>query len=200
MKPEILQTLSQIVILIGIILTGLGGYGHFHYEKLTDKKREVSIDSKLDSIPQSINKNTDKVLDAIDKVELNIQKILETDGSKIQTINYPEIGVFGTNILDKKIHHFNVGTHSMRVEIPNGQSIIVKISGENWGFPAFQSIPGWKHYDHETEGNKTIRKFKTVKDGIIDLEIYLTSRDEIELLIFENGSDIPNWKKTIIVE
>jgi len=193
MKPEILQNISQIILLIGGIFTCLGTYGHFHFGKKIDNNKEVSINSKLDSIPQSINKNTDRVLNAIEKIS-------ETDGSNIKTINYPQIGVFGTNILDKEVNSYSIGTHSMRVEIPKGQSIIVKISGKNWSFPAFQSIPGWKHYDHETIEEKTIRKFKTVKAGIIDLEIYLTDRDEIELLIFENGADIPSWKKILLVK
>lgn len=196
MKPEILQNISQIILLIGGIFTCLGTYGHFHFGKKIDNNKEVSITSKLDSIPQSM----DRILDAVDRIEVNIEKISESDGSNIKTINYPQIGVFGTNILDKNVNNYSIGTHSMRVEIPKEQSIIVKISGKNWSFPAFQSIPGWKHYDYEAIEGKTIRKFKTVKAGIIDLEINLTDQDEIELLIFENGADIPSWKKILLVK
>ncbi|WP_159523919.1 hypothetical protein [Sunxiuqinia indica] len=91
MKPEILQTISQIVVFLGIILTAIGGYGHFHYGKKIEKNREITIDTKLDSIPSSINannkENTDKVLDAIGEVKLSIDEIAATDGSNIKIIN-----------------------------------------------------------------------------------------------------------------
>jgi hypothetical protein len=204
MKPEILQTISQIVVFTGIILTALGGYGHFHYGKIIEKTREMTIDTKLYSIPQSIsaeNKgNTDKVLDAIKDVKLSIDEIAATDGSNIKLISYPSSGEFGTNILDKSTEHYNAGTHSMRVEIPKGQTITVRVSGKNWQFPVSQAIPGWRHFDLKTDSDKTIRKFKSVKAGIIDLEIYLVDKGEIELSIFENGSEVPSWEKTLIVE
>ncbi|WP_159523887.1 hypothetical protein [Sunxiuqinia indica] len=115
-------------------------------------------------------------------------------------INYPSSGEFGTNILDKSNKRYKIGTHSLRVEIPKGQTIVVKVSGENWQFPAFQSIPGWRHFDHETKDGKTIRKFKSVKAGIIDLEIYLVDKGKTELSVYENGSELPSWEKTLFVE
>jgi hypothetical protein len=38
MKPEALQTLSQLAVLVGIILTGLGGYGAFRFGKIIEKE------------------------------------------------------------------------------------------------------------------------------------------------------------------
>lgn len=221
MRPEILQTLSQIFVFIGIVLTAIGGYGHFHYEKKIEQKREIVIDDKLDNIPMNINKvnnqNTDKVLTAIknikptvnesDKiltaikdVKQTVEDIASSDGSNKKEISYPSSGEFGINILDRNITKYKVGTYSMRVEVPKKQEVIVKVSGTNWVFPAFQSIPGWRDFDYEKEGTKTIRKFKTLKAGSLDFDMRFTGVDVIELLVFENESKVPTWQKTIIVE
>jgi len=204
MRPELLQTLSQITVFIGIILTAIGGYGHFHYGKIVEKKREIIVDSKLDSIPKRVisadNQNTDKVLVAIKAVKQTVDEIAASDGSNIKEISYPRSGEFGANILDRNITRYKVGTYSMRAEIPKNQEVIVKVSGTKWAFPVYQSIPGWRHFDLETEGSKTIRKFKTLKGGILDLEMMFTGVDEIELSVFENGSKVPSWEKTILVE
>jgi hypothetical protein len=204
MRPEILQTLTQIVVFVGIILTAIGGYGHFHYGKKIEQKREIVVDSKLDSIPRSINstsnQNTDKVLGAIKAVKQTVDEIAASDGSNIEEIIYPSSGKFGTNILDRNKTIYKVGIHSMRVEIPKNQEVIVMVSGTKWAFPVYQSIPGWRHFDLETEGSKTIRKFMTLKGGILDLEMMFTGLDEIELSVFENGSKVPSWEKIITVE
>lgn len=204
MRPESLQTLSQITVSVGIILTAIGGYGYSHYGKIIEQKREIIVDNQLESIPKSVisagNQNTDKVLGAISAVKQTVDEIAASDGSNIKKISYPDAGEFGTNILDRNITRYKVGTHSMRVEIPKNQEVIVKVSGTKWGFPVYQSIPGWSYFDLETEGSKTIRKFKTLKGGILDLEMMFTGVDEIKLSVFENGSKVPSWKKTITVE
>ncbi|MUP40025.1 hypothetical protein [Labilibaculum euxinus] len=204
MKPEILQTVYQLVLAGGIIFTALGGYGYFHYSKMIEKNREVTVDTKLDNIPQSINtnnnENTDKVLDAIEDVKLSIDEIAATDGSNIKALSYPPSGEFGTNILDKNSEQYSIGTHSMRAKIPKGQSVIVKVSGKNWSFPVFQSIPGWRHFDNQPDADNPSRKFKSVKAGIIDLEMYLDNKGKIEISVFENGSELPSWEKKLIVK
>jgi len=204
MRPEFLQTLSQIVVFVGLVLAAIGGYGHFHYGKKIEQKREVVIDSKLDSIPLSINstsnQNTDKVLGAIKDVKQTVDEIASSDGSNIKEISYPSTGEFGSNILDKNTHKYKVGTYSMKALMPKNQELTVKISGTKWGFPAFQSLPGWKHFDYEsTADNKSSIKFKTIKFGSVDLEFYLTGTDEIEIFIYENNSKTPTWEKKIIV-
>lgn len=129
-----------------------------------------------------------------------IDYITGSDGSNIKEISYPDSGEFGINILDKNIDKYTIGTYSMNALVPKNQEITVKISGINWGFPAFQAIPGWKTFDLMTTGNKISRRFKTVKFGIVDLEFYLTGKDKIEILIYENNSKEPTWGKTIIVD
>ena len=190
MKPEILQTISQIIIVVGVILAGGGGFGAYYYGNKISQKREISTDKKLDNIPRSIisvsKENRDAVLKAIENVKLSIDEIAATDGSHIKKISYQKGGEFGTNILNRNIIKYKIGTHSMRVEIPKNQYVIVKISGKNWGFPVFQPIPGWEHYDYKKDGDKITRKFKSIKAGILDLKMYLTGKGEIVLSVFEN--------------
>ncbi|MDQ2180849.1 hypothetical protein [Marinifilum sp. D714] len=196
-----------ILLIAGLILTTIGGFkandGWNKLKGISQTNGEETIIAKLDSIPKSINtknkENTDKVLDAIEEVKLGVDEISAMDGSNIKTIKYPPSGEFGTNILDKTKGEYKIGTHSMRVEIPKGQTIVVKVSGKNWQFPVFQSIPGWKHFDLKTDKGETSRKFKSVKTGIVDLEIYLVDKGKIDLSIFENGSELPSWEKTLKV-
>lgn len=204
MKPEILQTLSQIAILLGVLISGFGTYGSYYFGKKVEQKKEIETYQKFEDIPQAINlkidKNTDKVLDAIKDVKQSVDEIGAIDGSNIHEIGYPESGEFGLNILDKAVKEYNIGTYSMNALIPKNQHLTIKVVGKKWGFPAFQSAPGWKHFDYEENETKISRKFKTIKFGICDLEFMLNGADEIEIFVFENKSVTPTWVKTIVVK
>ena len=59
MPPEKCQTLSQIVVLIGFIMTGLGGYYTFYFGKVSDRIKEkqaqdleVQLVQKIDGLDQ----------------------------------------------------------------------------------------------------------------------------------------------------
>lgn len=204
MRPEIMQNIAQLAVCFGIILTALGGYGHFYYGKKIDSDKEIEINQKLEDIPNKVNdhsdKNTDKVLDAIEDVKLSVEEIASTDGSNLHEITYPKDGEFGLNILDKNTVKCDDGSFSMKALVPKGQEITVKISGEKWGFPLFQSLSGWKFYDREVKGKEMSRKFKTVKYGSVDFEIYLRGADNVKITVYENNSSNVSWQKTIIVE
>ena len=43
MNPSVLQTASNVVILIGIVATGLGGFGHFYFGKKVSELESKSI-------------------------------------------------------------------------------------------------------------------------------------------------------------
>jgi hypothetical protein len=204
MRPETLQTLSQILVLVGLLLAAFGGYGHFHFGKMVEQKNEIKMHEKIDNIPKTINstvnKDTDSVLSAIKGVKESVDDFSATEGYNITSISYPLSGEFGVNILDRNNYKYTVGKYSMKALIPKNQKLSVKISGIKWGFPAFQSLPGWKYFDSESKDGKTSRMFKTVKFGSADLEFYLTGADDIEITVFENDSSEPTWKKTIKVE
>lgn len=69
------------------------------------------------------------------------------------------------------------------------------ITSDNWSFPAYQSIPGWRHFDLISNEKEKSRKFKSTKAGIIDLEMYLNNAGEVKIEVFENNSRKPNWEK-----
>lgn len=204
MRPEMMQNIAQLAVFIGVILTAFGGYGHFYYGKKIDSNKEIEINQKLENIPNEVNdhsdKNTDKVLDAIEDVKLSVEEMAAIDGSNLHEITYPEIGEFGLNILDKKISKYDHGTFSMKALVPKNQEIIVEISGEKWSFPLFQSLPGWKYYDRKRNGKEISRKFKTVKCGSVDFEIYLNGADKVTITVYENNSSNVAWQKNIIIE
>ena len=53
-------------------------------------------------------------------------------------IEYPATGKYGPNLLDKNQTEYEAGTYSMKAILPEGTDVQVKISGQNWFFPAFQ--------------------------------------------------------------
>lgn len=134
---------------------------------------------------------------------LNVTQISDSyatsnGGNYIKEISYPRIGEFGINILDRDTNFNSAGTYSMAALIPKNQYVIVKVSGafKDWGFPVFQSIPGWRTYDFKNSGDTISRKFKTVKYGTVDLELYLHG-GEIKITVYENNSETEVWRKTI---
>lgn len=54
MKPEFLQTLSQLGILCGIVLTALGGYGAYHFGKKVDRVKEAESDARKEVLLEQI--------------------------------------------------------------------------------------------------------------------------------------------------
>lgn len=88
MRPEIMQNIAQLIVCIGLIFTALGGYGHFYYGKKIDSNKEVEINQKLVSIPNEVNKhsnkNTVEVLNAIEDVKLSVEEIAAFDDSTLQ--------------------------------------------------------------------------------------------------------------------
>jgi hypothetical protein len=55
MTPQTLQTLSQIAIATGLILSALGGYGTYYYQKQIDKEKEKSIKPIIDLCRRGIS-------------------------------------------------------------------------------------------------------------------------------------------------
>ena len=117
-------------------------------------------------------------------------------------IKYPEKGVYGLNILDKKITEYYPGTYSMNAILPEGSSLRVKIMGKyNWMYPAFQENTGWSRSDwNDVEYS---RIFTSTRIGVLDFEIkfsyneYDGSSSQIEILVYENEDIEPTWTKSI---
>ncbi|MEL4306722.1 hypothetical protein [Joostella sp. CR20] len=202
MTPEFLLRVCYALIFFSVILGGAATFGTYYYNDIIAKKDKSEINDKLDDIPSKVldnnNQNTDKIINVLDGMNDTLQEIAETDGSNIKTLTYPSKGEYGLNILDRNKKIYSPGTYSMRVEIPKGQSVTVKVKGDNWSYPLFQSIPGWRSFDYNL--SEKSRKFKSIKPGIIDLEIHFTDASEIKIEVFENDSTKPNWEKEMTVK
>jgi len=61
MTPGTLQTIFQIIILVGIIITGIGGFGSYHY----GKKATAIKNEKQQENQQATNSKLDKILESI---------------------------------------------------------------------------------------------------------------------------------------
>ncbi len=118
-------------------------------------------------------------------------------------IEYPPTGNYGLNILDKDKTDYSAGTYSMKAILPEGTSLKVKISGQNWFFPAFQENTGWEHTDWNDIDNSRI--FTSTRTGELDFEILFeiyqdsTWSNKTNIFVFENEDIEPTWTKEITV-
>jgi hypothetical protein len=145
--------------------------------------------------------------------------IEHTDFVFTNYIEYPASGSHGLNILDKEKTEYHAGYHSMKAVLPEGTSLKVKISGNNWAFPASQENTGWERSDWNAEEKS--RVFTAVRTGEIDFKIVLqyhqspdsssmendttnTSNNvysnKINMSVYENDDAEPTWKKEISVK
>ena len=92
----------------------------------------------------------------------------------------------------------------MKAILPEGTSLKVKISGQNWYFPAFQANTGWEYSDWNNTDNSRI--FKATRSGEIDFEILFESYQDstwsnnINIFVYENDDLEPTWSKEIVVD
>lgn len=117
-------------------------------------------------------------------------------------IEYPQMGSYGLNILDKDKTEYAAGTYSMSAILPTGNSLKVKIRGLNWYFSDSHN-KGWEYSDWNDID--TSRTFTSTRTGEIDLKILLESyqdstwSNKTEIYYYENEDSSPNWFKEIIV-
>ena len=84
-EPQTLQTASQFVLLIGLILSAIGGFGSYHYGKLEEAKNKRESDSAQNELKAQIKNlqaNTSKIAD---KTELIFQAL------KVKTETWMEV-------------------------------------------------------------------------------------------------------------
>lgn len=132
------------------------------------------------------------------------QFIDNTDFEFTGFIKYPETGKHGINILDKEKTNYSAGTYSMNAILPEGTSLKVKLSGQNWFYRAFQDNSGWEHSDWNDTDNSRI--FTATRTGEVDFEILFknyqdtTWSNNVNIFVYENNDLEPTWSKEIIVE
>ena len=105
----------------------------------------------------------------------------------------------------------------MKAVLPEGTNLKVKISGDNWVYPAMQNNTGWDY--SEWNATEKSRLFTSVKTGEIDFEIRFqykensgasqgdtinppsgnTDLNKVNLFVYENGTPEPTWTKEITI-
>lgn len=175
--------------------------------------------------PEAVRQNLERRYEAlgltlsIANFEKYVNDFIEhTDFVFTDYIGFPASGSHGLNILDKEKTEYNAGNHSMKAVLPEGTSLKVKISGNNWVFPAFQENTGWERSDMNAVDKS--RVFTAVRTGEVDFKIILqyhqspdsssigndttsTSNNDysnkINLSVYENDDAEPTWTKEITV-
>jgi len=133
-----------------------------------------------------------------------IQFIDSTEFEFTSFIEYPETGKHGINILDREKTEYSAGTYSMKAILPEGTNLKVKISGENWGVPAFQDNTGWEYSDWDDTDSSRI--FTATRSGEVDIEILFiifqdsTWLNKTNIFVYENNDIEPTWTKEITVD
>lgn len=213
-----------ILLAISAILQGYLSVGDLS-ELLANISTDIREDGKLDSHTLgSTLINNARTID-IATVRSNLEKRYETLGIEANIsdgeafikhfidntpfeftsyIQYPDTGKYGINILSKNITDYTAGAYSMKAVLPAGTYLSVKISGQNWAFPAFQENTGWEFLDwNDTEWS---RIFNSTRSGEIDYKIFLYYYQDsawsntTTIYVYENHATLPSWTKTIEVK
>jgi len=118
-------------------------------------------------------------------------------------IVYPESGEFGLNMLSRTKTDYIQGDFSLKAVLPEGTTLKVKISGQNWFFPISQENTGWKYSDWDATDNSRI--FTATRTGEVDFRILLQAyqdsawSNQTKIFVYENGATEATWQKVINV-
>lgn len=213
-----------ILLAISAILQGYLSVGDLS-ELLANISTDIREDGKLNSLTLGSTLINNARAINIANVRSNLEKRFETlgieaniaDGEALIThfientpfeftnfILYPDSGKYGINILSKNISDYTAGYYSMKAVLPAGSYLSVKISGQNWFFPAFQENTGWEYSDLNSSDNSRI--FNATRTGEIDFQILLQSYQDSSwsnttyISVYENHAATPTWSKTIEVK
>lgn len=110
------------------------------------------------------------------------------------SIEYPALGKFGKNILDKNLLIYPNAHYSLKAVLKDGASLKVKVAGDMWFFPAFQDNTGWSFSDYNFSDHSRI--FTATRTGEIDFEMILEGPTTIT--VYENGDTTPTWSKVTV--
>lgn len=212
-----------ILLAVSVILQG-----YLSVADLSELLANISTDIREDGVLNSQTLGTMLINNArglnLEQIRNNIEGRYETLGIEVTVsdfekyvnqfidnttfvftnfIEYPESGKNGLNILDKAKTEYAAGNYSMKAVLPEGSNLKVKISGQNWFFPAFQDNTGWEYSDWDFSDNS--RVFTSTRTGDIDFRIMFESIQDstwsnlVKIFVFENGDIEPTWQKEIAV-
>lgn len=214
---------NAILLAVSVILQG-----HLSVSDLSELLANISTDIREDGILNSQTLGSKLINNAktikLETIRTNLESRYEELGLNVTIpdfekyvnqfiestkfeftgfIEYPETGKHGANILDKTKTEYTAGTYSMKAILPNGTKLMVKISGQNWYYPALQNNTAWESSDWNDTDNSRI--FTATKTGDIDFEILFESFQDstwsniTNIFVYENNDLEPTWSKKITV-
>ena len=214
---------NAILLAVSVILQG-----HLSVSELSELLANISTDIREDGILNSQTLGSKLINNAktikLETIRTNLESRYEELGLNVTIpdfekyvnqfiestkfeftgfIEYPETGKHGANILDKTKTEYTAGTYSMKAILPNGTKLMVKISGQNWYYPALQNNTAWESSDWNDTDNSRI--FTATKTGDIDFEILFESFQDstwsniTNIFVYENNDLEPTWSKKITV-
>src|SRR5687767_2173964 len=54
MRPETLQNTSNILIVVGVVLTALGGYGAYHFGEKASNQKDIAHQTNIDELKNKV--------------------------------------------------------------------------------------------------------------------------------------------------
>ncbi len=60
------QTASQLILLVGILLSAAGGFGSYYFGKMEDQDKQRGFDAQIANLQTSMNQNTELLYEALD--------------------------------------------------------------------------------------------------------------------------------------
>ncbi len=188
---ELLANISSDIREDGILTSELLGSQLMNSaKKLKLSEIRTNLEARYETLGQKVT-----VADFEKYVTLFIDS---SDFEQTEKIEYPATGAYGLNILSTENTDFPAGDYSMKAILPDGFTIKVKISGDNWFFPGFQENTGWNDSDwNEIDKSRT---FSSIRTGEIDYRFMLNLTAvsaPIVVSIYENGALEPTWTKNL---
>ncbi|HLN74111.1 MAG TPA: hypothetical protein VK205_12510 [Prolixibacteraceae bacterium] len=146
-------------------------------ENLTSRYADLGVDCTIPDFEKYVN-----------------QFMTNTHFVYTPSIEYPAMGKFGKNILDKNLLIYPLGTYSLKAVLKEGTSLKVKVACEIWVFPAFQDNTGWSYSDYDFSDNS--RVFTATRTGEVDFQMSL--QKPATITVYENGAVTPTWSKVTV--
>ncbi len=133
---------------------------------------------------------------------------------RIARFTYPAVGEYGPNILSPETSSvFEGKVVSMSALVPEGADLAVSLSGHfgvsemgavgpgaGWYYQSSPSPLNWRARDYmEGDGSFGPTQHFSAKAGQAELRIYFCRPGEVGVAVYERGSHVPTWTKTIHV-
>lgn len=194
-------SISELSELIANISTDIREDGVLDSETLKSQLINTALKLNVDEIRNNIESRYETMgtpIKVADFEKFITYFIEETDFISNEKIEYPIDGAYGLNILNDENIYCPEGGYSMKANLPEGFTLKVKITGDNFGYVYGQDNPGWVQESYEA--NTYTSTYVSTRTGDIDLKMFSILNDQsapITIKIFENDATEPTRIKTI---